>query len=48
MKKTIQLNGIDPVIFAGVNDQNIKIIDANFDSNIVLRVNKLNICFEYA
>ena len=41
MKKTIQLNGIDPVIFAGVNDQNIKIIDTNFDSNIVLRGNKL-------
>ena len=36
MKKTIQLNGIDPMIFAGVNDQNIKIIDTNFDSNIVL------------
>ena len=41
MKKTIQLNGIDPMIFAGVNDQNIKIIDTNFDSNIVLRGNKL-------
>ena len=41
MKKTIQLNGIDPMIFAGVNDQNIKIIDTNFDSNIVLRGNRL-------
>ena len=41
MKKTIQLNGVDPMIFAGVNDQNIKIIDTNFDSNIVLRGNKL-------
>jgi len=41
MKKTIQLNGVDPIIFAGVNDQNIKIIDTNFDSNIVLRGNKL-------
>jgi len=41
MKKIIQLNGVDPIIFAGVNDQNIKIIDTNFDSNIVLRGNKL-------
>ena len=41
MKKTIQLNGVDPMIFAGVNDQNIKIIDTNFDSNIVLRGNTL-------
>ena len=41
MKKTIQLNGVDPIIFAGVNDQNIKIIDTNFESNIVLRGNKL-------
>jgi phosphate starvation-inducible PhoH-like protein len=41
MKKTIQLNGVDPIIFAGANDQNIKIIDTNFDSNIVLRGNKL-------
>ena len=33
MKKTIQLNGVDPIIFAGVNDQNIKIIDTNFESS---------------
>ena len=47
MKKTIQLNGVDPMIFAGVNDQNIKIIDTNFDSNIVLRGNKLIIEIGY-
>ena len=35
MKKTIQLNGIDPVIFAGVNDQNIKWTAIDIDGNII-------------
>ena len=41
MKKTIKLNGVDPMIFAGANDENMKIILNNFESNIVLRGNHL-------
>ena len=41
MKKTIQLKDIDPMIFAGTQDKNIKLIEKNFDSKIVLRGNKL-------
>ena len=43
MKKTIKLSGIDPMIFAGANDQNIKVLLKNFDSNIVLRGDQLHI-----
>jgi len=41
MKKTIKLNGVDPMMFAGANDKNMKIILDNFESNIVLRGNHL-------
>ena len=41
MKKTIQLKDIDPMIFAGTQDKNIKLIENNFDSKIVLRGNQL-------
>ena len=41
MKKNIKLSGIDPLIFAGADDANIKYIENNFDSNIVLRGDKI-------
>ena len=41
MKKTIQLKGIDPMLFAGVDDDNIKAIEKNFKSKIILRGDKL-------
>tara|TARA_B100000029_G_scaffold516441_1_gene629860 strand:- start:904 stop:1863 length:960 start_codon:yes stop_codon:yes gene_type:complete len=41
MKKTIELQGIDPMLFAGADDDNMKIIESNFNSQIVLRGNNL-------
>ena len=41
MKKTFQLKDIDPIIFSGVGDENIKIIENYFNSKIVLRGNSL-------
>jgi len=43
MKKTIKLSGLDPMIFAGANDQNIKVLLKNFESNIVLRGDALHV-----
>ena len=43
MKKTIKLSGIDPMIFAGANDQNIKVLIRNYESNIVLRGDELHL-----
>ncbi len=42
MKKTLQLKDIDPMVFAGAKDQNIKLIENNFNSKIVLRGNELH------
>jgi len=41
MKKTIELKGIDPMLFAGVDDEHLNLIENNFKSKIVLRGNKL-------
>ena len=41
MKKKLQLKDIDPMIFAGIGDQNIKLIENNFSSKIVLRGNEI-------
>ena len=41
MKKNLQLKDIDPMIFVGAKDENIKLIENNFKSKIVLRGNKL-------
>ena len=43
MKKKLQLKDIDPMIFAGARDQNIKLIENNFNSKIVLRGNQLHL-----
>ena len=34
MKKTIDITGVDPIIFVGLNDNNIKILEDYFDSKI--------------
>ena len=41
MNKTFQLKDIDPIIFSGAGDENIKIIENYFNSKIVLRGNSL-------
>ena len=41
MKKQLQLKDIDPIIFAGPSDQNIRLIEDNFNSKIVLRGNQI-------
>ena len=41
MKKQLQLKDIDPIIFAGPSDQNIRLIEDNFNSKIVLRGNHI-------
>ena len=41
MKKTIELKGIDPMLFAGVDDSHMKIIESTFKAQIVLRGNNL-------
>ena len=43
MKKVIEINDINPVILSGPNDENIKLIEKNFQSIIVLRGNQLNL-----
>ena len=41
MKKTIEIKGIYPMLFAGVDDEHLNLIENNFKSKIVLRGNKL-------
>ena len=41
LKKIIKNKDIDSMYFAGPNDKNIKLIEKNFKSNIVLRGNEL-------
>ena len=41
MKKTIEIKDVDSMYFAGPSDKNIKLIDKNFDCEIVLRGNDL-------
>ena len=41
MKKTFKLKDIDPLVFSGAGDENIKLIENFFNSKIVLRGNYL-------
>ena len=43
MKKTFKINDVDPIILAGHKDENIKLIEKNFESLIVLRGNTISI-----
>jgi len=43
MKKVIEINDVSPLVLSGANDDNIKLIEKNFESLIVLRGNKINL-----
>tara|TARA_B100001123_G_C15178269_1_gene974281 strand:+ start:79 stop:1029 length:951 start_codon:yes stop_codon:yes gene_type:complete len=43
MKKIIEINDADPLVLSGPNDENIKLIEENFESLIVLRGNAVNL-----
>ena len=44
MKKIIDITGVDPIIFVGLNDNNIKILENHFNSKIVVEFNAFS-CF---
>tara|TARA_B100000959_G_C14945519_1_gene609689 strand:- start:880 stop:1836 length:957 start_codon:yes stop_codon:yes gene_type:complete len=41
MKKIVKLKDIDPILFAGISDSNLKFIEKNFNAKFVLRGNEL-------
>tara|TARA_Y100000768_G_scaffold64396_1_gene44438 strand:+ start:3668 stop:4618 length:951 start_codon:yes stop_codon:yes gene_type:complete len=43
MKKTLKINDVNPIVLAGPKDENIKLIEKNFESLIVLRGNTVSI-----
>ena len=43
MKKSINIIGVDPILFVGLNDQNIKILENHFNSKIVVRGSNMNL-----
>ena len=43
MKKTIDIMGVDPILFVGLNDNNIKILENHFESKIVVRGSNINL-----
>tara|TARA_X000001036_G_C20618976_1_gene782212 strand:+ start:393 stop:1352 length:960 start_codon:yes stop_codon:yes gene_type:complete len=43
MKKTINIDGVDPILFVGLNDQNIKVLEESYNSKIVVRGSSMNL-----
>ncbi|MCP4727866.1 MAG: PhoH family protein [bacterium] len=43
IKKTFDLHGVDPLVFLGMNDENLKIIQENFESKITVRGQNVNV-----
>ena len=43
MKKTIDIAGVDPILFVGLKDNNIKILENHFNSKIVVRGSNINL-----
>jgi len=43
MKKIIDIAGVDPILFVGLNDNNIKVLENHFDSKIVVRGSSINL-----
>ena len=43
MKKIINLDGVDPILFVGLNDQNIKVLEGHYDSKIVVRGSSMKV-----
>ena len=43
MKKKLDISGVDPILFVGLNDENIKALEKHFKSKIVVRGNSMNL-----
>ena len=43
MKKIFDINLVDPLSFIGTNDKNIKLIENNFNTSIVVRGNQIKL-----
>jgi phosphate starvation-inducible PhoH-like protein len=43
MKKKINIGGVDPILFVGLKDQNIKVLEKHYDSKIVVRGSSMNL-----
>lgn len=43
MKKKIDISGVDPILFVGLNDQNIIALESHFNSKIVVRGSSMNL-----
>ena len=43
MKKKINISGVDPILFVGLKDQNIKVLEKHYDSKIVVRGSSMNL-----
>ena len=43
MKKTINIDRVDPILFVGLNDQNIKVLEESYNSKIVVRGSIMNL-----
>ena len=43
MKKKIDISGVDPILFEGLNDQNLKVLENHFNSRIVVRGSNMNL-----
>ena len=42
-EKTINIDGVDPILFVGLNDQNIKVLGESYNSKIVVRGSSMNL-----
>ena len=43
MKKKIDISAVDPMLFVGLNDKNLKVLENHFNSKIVVRGNNMNL-----
>jgi len=43
MKKVIEIDDVSPIVLSGANDENIKLIEEEFDTLIILRGNKVSL-----
>ena len=43
MKKKLDISGVDPILFVGLNDKNIKALEKHFESKIVVRGSNMNL-----
>ena len=42
MKKIVRLKDVDPMIFAGISDNNLKFIETNFNAKIISSIKDSN------